>query len=289
MTGRYEFRLHIGAHKTATTNLQDVLAARSGLLLQGGCTYLSRRFMRKSGLVKAVYENYWSMLRPWEKRLSLEEFLTLPEGHPKRLLISEEDVLGMSINLLHGIYPEAKRWLLPWASIVDPKKAHIFLSGRDYASILPSAYSQALRDGAIPRVFSAYRDDWITHQPSWVDLIQTICALFSGSRVTVWTMEHYLESPAAIFKAVSGVELPDGVMEAPRETRLLSASAIRKIEQLDGAVTGKARWQTVQALIAADDSTELFDPLSAREKALLSERYRQDIQRIKQLPVEFLG
>ena len=79
-----ELRLHIGAHKTATTHLQDSLAAQSGKILAGGLVYLSRGFVRRFGLVQSIIENHRRLPGGGQGFRSLDDIIVLPP--PKSLL-----------------------------------------------------------------------------------------------------------------------------------------------------------------------------------------------------------
>ena len=284
-----ELRLHVGAHKTATTHLQDSLAAQSGKILEGGLVYLSRGFERRFGLVQGIIENHRRLQGGGQGFQSLDDIIVLPEGHPRRIMISEEDILGMSIDLLDGLYPRAAARLRPWAAVMGGARPHIFLSIRNYADILPSAYSQALRDGTQPHAMASYRTLWLGRKPSWVELIKTVQAVFGDARLTVWSMDFYRHSAAAVRTAVTGLDLPGELDAAPEGTRRLTAAAVRRIEAL-GPLPGRAaRLQAVNEIVAAETGSEPFDPLPPGEKAFHSDRYARDLELIKRMPLEYLG
>lgn len=285
----HEIRLHIGAHKTATTHLQQVLDAHKRTTLRNGCVYLSRGFVRREGLLRAVHANHWKPPAAFGRARCLSQFLSMPDEYPKRILISEEDILGLSTDLLDLIYRKVRRHLLPWSTLAEGGGMHIHLAIRDHAGILPSAYSQALKDGPVPFLFEDYKQGWLAARPSWATLVETIITLFGSSRVTVWTMEYHLANPAEIFRVLSGTELTDIPMQAPRGTRRLSAVTVRRMEQLDPSLGGSAGWRAVQELMRDNDPADAFDPLSMDEKAVLSALYRSDIERIRGMGVRFLG
>jgi hypothetical protein len=284
-----ELRLHIGAHKTATTDLQDNLAAQSGIILQGGLVYLSRGFVRKSGLLRGMHDNYRRLALGRSGFRSLDEVVVLPEGHPRRLLISEENILGLSTDLLEGLYPRARTQLEPWAAALGSTRLQIYLSIRNYAEILPSAYSQALRDGAVPHAMTSYRTHWLGRKPSWIDLIKAIQAVFGATPLTVWSIDFYAHSASAVRKALTGLDLPGQSASRSDETRRLTADAVRRIEDLGRSLSGPARAQAIHNIVTSDTSRILFDPLPAEEKAFHSERYSKDIEVIKKMPLQYLG
>lgn len=295
-----ELRLHIGAHKTATTHLQDSLSAQSGRILQSGLVYLSRSSVRESRLVRRINENCQQRLGGWRglrslvlgsrgRIRSLEEVIVLPESHPRRILILEENIIGSSSDLLMGLYPRAAVRLAPWAKLMGDARPHIFLSIRNYADILPSAYSQALRDGTIREGMAAYRVHWLERKPSWVDLIIATRSVFGDARLTLWTLDYYSHSPSSVRLAMTGVDLPEEFISVPRNTRRLSTEAVRRIEALDQDLSNQNRMEAVNEIVMSDDGSDLFDPLPTSERAFHTERYFRDLEIIKQLPLEFLG
>ncbi|WP_421695023.1 hypothetical protein [Aestuariivirga sp.] len=286
--GPEEVRLHIGAHKTATTHLQDNLEAQQRALIEGGCLYLPRDRTRSAGLLRAIFANHLNG-NPQTRKSSLGEFLTLPPGLPRRFLLSEEDILGSAVDLLTGFYPHARARLLPFAGITRPESRRVFLSIRNYADLLPSVYSQALRDGSSTITFTQHLNRWLEAPPSWVELIETIGDVLGPANVTVWTLEFYLRNPAAILQRVSGVDVPEVKHGIPGDTTRLTAGAIRRIEALDPAMNLAQRRQAAQQLIAEERAGERYDPLSAEQKAILTARYQSDLARLAALPVTFLG
>lgn len=282
-------RLHIGAHKTATTHLQDNLAAQEALILRHGWAYLARPMVRRAGLLQAVFAQHVRLAQGQGRRLLLDEMLKPPPQIPRSFILSEEDILGSSADLLTTLYPHARVRLLAWAAMAPHEAVEVFLAIRDYAGLLPSAYSQALRDGSTPPPFAACRDAWLAGGLSWADLVGTIADVFGPSRVTVWTMEHYLANPSAVLSAFAGMPLPEVKRGAPSDTTRLSASLVRDIAALDPGLALAARRAAAQRLVDQAAPGPKFDPLTAAEKACLSARYRADIDRIRALPVSFLG
>lgn len=288
-SGIEELRFHIGAHKTATTHFQDNLNANGARLQNNGWLYLSRRFVRQSGLISRVHHNYWQVTWPGRRQFSLGEILLIPDGHPRKLLLSEEDSIGMSRNLLEGLYPRARERLLPWAAAVKPEKMSIYISIRSQADILCSAYSQALRDGSVIGSFEEYKSYWIHRKPSWSNLVKISKALFPSSRITVWTFDKYTERPAEIIKLFCDLSAPDVDETISTETNRLSVGVIRKIEALDGSIAIADRRKIIRDYISMDNSSERFDPLTAQEKKSLREQYEKDLGEVSRIGVKLVS
>lgn len=289
--GPLTVRLHIGAHKTATTHLQDNLAAQESTILRNGWAYLPRPMLRGSGLMGAVFGQFQALQQQQgARRLTLAEMINPPPHIPRRFILSEEDILGSSADVIGGVYPHARARLAAWAVAAPPATTAVFLAIRDYAGLLPSAYSQALRDGSPVRPFAAYRDLWLGGSLGWPGLVATILDVYRGASLTVWTMERYLENPGAVLSAFAGMPLPEVKKGAPAETTRLSADLVRKLEALDPALPFPARREAAQKITAAAGSGGTrYDPLSADEKSQLSARYKADVETIRKMPVTFIG
>ena len=229
-----EWRLHIGVHKTATTHLQDILAANRDGLAIGGFDYFPRNLIRQSKLVSVINHNYWQTQLPYSRRIPLEELITPLRSGPAKIIVSEENIVGNSAQLLSGLYPNLLSRLVPWSSIMDNGNATIFISLRNFADILPSAYSQALRDGSVIPPFRHFLDFWLEKRPKWSQFISRVQGIFPNSRLRVWTFDEYLENKLRIATLLSGVaNLKTIDVPIPRQTKTLSWEAISYIEKLD--------------------------------------------------------
>lgn len=284
-----ELRLHIGAHKTATTHLQENLAAQQQALIAGGCVYLPQQVSRKVGFLPAVFANHLLEPSAAAKKKHFENFLNIPPTAPRRILFSEEDILGSSIDLVSGFYPHAGLRLQPFASITSPTHTQIFLAIRNYADLLPSAYSQALRDGSVLEPFAHYQQRWLANPPSWVSLIGSIRSAFPAAPLIVWTMAQYFRTPEAVLERMSGVPLKIVKAGAPENTTRLTAAAVRRAERLNPSLPPAQRRQAVAQLIAEEGGGPLFDPLPPDQKAMLTARYEADLQALSRLGIDFLG
>ena len=284
-----EFRLHIGAHKTATTHLQNILAANKAYLLEHGIFYLPRIVIRQTGLVKIVNENYSTAGKNKSQTLSWGQLIRPPYEDVKCCILSEENIIGGCVDLLESLYPTVERRLLPWSDLANNGNTKLYIAIRDYASILTSAYSQALRDGSKVLPFSVYLETWLRNKPSWYALINKVRSLFAETEITVWTFERYIVDYAQVASCVSGVEIPKTDIAIPDKTKSLSADAIRRIEGISPSADWKTRMQMIREIDESDKSSERFDPLSVGERSELQGRYLIDVENIKKMDVKLLS
>lgn len=282
--------LHIGLHKTATTHLQDSLLAATATLRRHDVGYVGRDEVQRTGLLRYIRAgefHRWGLTERLQHR-SPESFLRSrllgSTRGCERVVISEERVLGRAVDLIEGVYPNLETYLTTLRSIMGDD-AVLYLSLRNQADVLPSAYCQALRSHSSPRPFAAIADDWVTSPPRWTTLIERIRNVMLGVQIKVWTYEQYVADPMRVMSALTG--LPSWSNEAPlarpERTARLSAPAVAHLESLQGETPQRVRAAAAEAVHLSGDP---FDPLSDDDKRALRRAYDLDMAEIK--PSEWL-
>lgn len=139
-----EWRIHLGAHKTATTHLQQTLEAHRPALVERGVDFIHFRAFR-SVATPYVRPNSWQR-RLWSPPVArrFERALDgLRATGPDTVLLSDEDILGYSRDQLgRTLYPQPGRciWCAIWPA--GPNAP---------ACSLPSARSTACCPRPMPR------------------------------------------------------------------------------------------------------------------------------------------
>lgn len=281
-----QWRLHIGVHKTATTHLQDTLLSCRNQLDMFGVHFLPRERLLMAGLIKFVRFGQFVRHGFAERALLRTDLACLRERLLRRVqthdavLISEERLMGRTTDLLEGFYPNLEAYLSELARIIGNDRIVIFLSIRNQADILPSAYSQALRTHTRPQPIEVLADEWLRAPPRWTDLIKRLRTVLPGASLKVWTFDDYVSNPNGVISALTGIEhlaIPE--VARPERTARLSANAVTALEELQPLMLVDEEKRAATAL-AAQLSGPVFDPLTPREKARLSEIYEQDLAEI---------
>lgn len=278
-----QWRLHLGAHKTATTHLQDTLLSCRHQLGLSGVHYLPRDRLLIAGLIKFVRFGQFARHGFAERALLRTDLACMRQRLLKRVqgndrvLISEERLLGRTTDLLDGFYPNLEASLSALARIIGNDQIAVFLSIRNQAEILPSAYSQALRTHTQPRPFEVLSAEWLHSPPRWTDLIRRLRVALPDARVRVWTFDDYVGNPKGVISALTGVEhldIPE--VARPDRTTRLSAKAVLALEELQvlKLVDDEKHEATAHA---AQLGGPAFDPLNDREKDKLKQIYEQDL------------
>ena len=282
-----EWRLHIGAHKTATTHLQDILAANRHQLAVAGFDYFPRNLVRQSKLASVINQNYWQTQRPYSRRISLEELVMPLRSGPEKIIVSEENIIGNSAQLLRGLYPDLQSRLVPWSSTMDERKTTVFVSLRNFADVLPSAYSQALRDGSVIPPFRQFLAFWLEKRPKWSQFISRVREVFPNSRLRVWTFDEYSENSLRIASLLGGVaNLKIIDVPIPRQTKILSWEAINYIEKLDPRLPFLERRQRILDIVSSTVESDPFSPLNKFERNELADYYMRDMELIRSMGLD---
>ena len=283
-----QLHLHVGAHKTATQHVQDTLSMGRKVLFERGVDYLPRDEVRRVKLPPGAGLWRWRVRLGWPMRRRFEATLAPLRRGPERVLISEEDLLGWSTELLAWpFYPRAEQRLQCFASFAGRTELKVFLSVRNFAKLLPSAYAQVLRWRPVPGGFEVIRAAALRRPPSWTDLILRIRRVLPTAQILVWTVEDYSTRSREILAEFCGTEIPNlPELPPPRRTRSPSAQAISAIEALNsglGEGTGSDYSKAVRSIIDEDRGKEKFVPFSDGDAAFLTEAYQDDLARLSRI------
>ena len=284
-----KWNVHIGLHRTATTNLQNTLAVVRDQLREHGVDYPTREMLRENRLVDRYFKRRsgLSALLPdaYYRRRLLTDLNKVCGGLPT-LIFSEEQWVGKVPDILHQpYYPNLNDRITRLIRCIGKKDITLFLSLREYSSIFSSAYSQALRQGALYSKNDLSALLWKTMEspPNWADLVRRVKTAAPGIPLRIWTFEDYIRDPKPVLETFTGVNLPVWPkLDAPESTRGLSLESIREIQEIGRDLSKNVRISTIRKITAADKGTTKFDPFTAEEKFRLRKAYDADLQTIEQ-------
>jgi hypothetical protein len=284
MSDPVSWRIHIGAHKTGTTHLQDFLSQHRDALGAAGVDFLPRPSVRAAQIRRCFKPKRSSWFPPlFSRRRTLSETLGPLRAGPATVVVSEESLIGKYYGLYQSpIYPDLEKRLSLIARDLGRERLRLFVSIRDYSELLPSVYSQCLRQGKRMPVFDEFRNQLVNNPPNWHEFIARIRDTVPGVPLTVWTHEDYIVFNREIMSHFCGTAVPEGEMiPAPKQTRRLSASTVMAIEALDPSLSKQEYEVEVKKLCDADDGSHKHDPFDSTEKAQLSNLYLKHLQQIR--------
>lgn len=277
-----ELRIHLGAHKTATTHVQDSLLAHRSAIARAGVDYIPRE---EFGPLQRRFSNpeNWRK-RLWSKPIEgmfLRRFGRLRNGS-STVLLSDEDLLGYSYDLFSSqVYSEG-RGLHIVRALARESKVALFLGIRSFDQILPSAYAQTIKAIApAPGWLNEIRKELVASPPSWLDLVSRLQSEFPMAQLKIWTQEDYRHHSQEILTFLVGRDVGHfPAIAPPQRTTSPSNEAISAAEQLDPYLPMNVRRAQVRKIfyedLPAGDGRAPFSPLSKQEVNVLRDRYEAD-------------
>jgi DNA-binding phage protein len=252
--------LHVGAHKTATTYLQQILSAQQQALLQHNVNYvmLSKNLRTLLGAVsrKSNQQILAEAAQMMEKELSAS-----PSGH--NVLVSWEGLLGAPI-VVGGLYPQSAIFAEFFKEFFRNSDSRVVLYVRRQDDFLASAYVQSVKEGSALS-FDAYLDQVDYAQLEWRTVIEPWQE--SGAKITVAPYETIrmghsaFVAPIAAAIGLTAEELPGNpavVVNRSYTNKALSAAlAVNGVVDLSRQESKQLR-RYLERLFADGDKPELL-------------------------------
>ena len=199
--------IHAGAHKTASTHLQNRVLENENLVVKCGCSYLGPEKIRDQ------FGTLWRALgrsdTPDEQKRKLA---ALAAGQP-RLVISEENIIGGFKDLMNGpnraiLYPKAVERLARLAQLVAPNPLHIAMAVREPSSYYVSVYNQLLLSGRF-QTWERFSKGLDPTAVKWSDILRPIAEIPGVAAVSIWRYEDYHRLLPQILNTLLGQPRPD--------------------------------------------------------------------------------
>ena len=275
------WRLHLGAHKTATTHIQQVCAALdlerwgAGYMGNDEATPLRIPDMRRRALPR--------LLSPALRRREMLRSLGAMGRLRDHMILSNEDWIGHGEAALGPVlYPEAAGRIRSLVrGLARDGEVEVFLSVRSPDGFLPSVYAQVLRYRPYPTDFAPIRERALARPPDWADLVDRVAEAAGDVPLRVWPYEAYRAHALAVLRALTGLPLEAlPQIEDPAATRTPSAEAVRRVEALSGLTEYRRRIPAVESIY---DGTrgEKFMPFAPEEREALRAAYAAQLDAIR--------
>jgi hypothetical protein len=275
--------LHIGAHKTGTTQLQDILELQRDNLLSQGLDYLPRREFRGAKLKRIVMSQRFDRFsfNRWCNK-SFDDHTRHIRNNAATVLVSEENIIGTAGDLLcNTLYPQIERNISAWVKLFENNTVDVLFSIRSYASLLVSAYTQMIREGkSISSIHQYYENFLLISRPNWSNVVDRILLAWPNVNLRVWSLEKYSQHKFEILERVTGCKILRNEIGIPSGTRTPSAQTVQKALRIDQSLTKKDRKLEIAKLYAEDDFKDKYAPFNENEIEFLTALYRMDLAKI---------
>ena len=271
-----DITLHLGAHKTASTYLQSVLASSLDRLRAAGVDYVTLQEMREK--VTPRVARMGLNLKP-----AVKELLEDHAGY-RRLILSDENLPGGSREIIERTYyPAAGKRVGRLIRALAGHRVQIVLAMRSYEAFISSMYCECIRHGAFLTP-AAYLSQLDAERVSWPALLAQLSALVGEDAITLWRFEDFAAIENDVLAAMAGgirIEWakPDTVVR-----RSFSQKAVDALVALEPVLSGEEIRMLVEPVSDAlpkSRSSPAFRAHDEKAAAALKKRYDQDIARIQ--------
>lgn len=285
--------IHVGAHKTASTHLQQSLRSVMPQMQAAGIHYSDAAHWRGWPMRLAAALDDGPQGRRLLRRLQAR-FDPIDEFWPHQIL-SEENILGtLRPDSLIGdrvIYPQAQRRMNRLCGAFRRRPATVCLAVRDPLDFFTSAFSMRVLGGHA-LVWEEYLDGYDPATVSWTGLARRLLAARGVARLIVWRYEDYAALRPALLARLLPADVAAAVPDGPRAVVGLSQTAYdaflrRAMEDVDADLAEIAR-AADQQYPRRDDHARLITGDAALAAACAA-AYAADMDTLAALPgVEFL-
>lgn len=200
-------RLHIGAHKTATTEIQQAMRRVRGQFEDAGTSYMGPKGLRGDwvSLHQAMFKRDEAA-----REKAITRFRRWLRNHDHHVL-SEENIIGtIHRRRLFGgdnlLYPNAVENIGLLRELMGNPQVELFLSVRDPAEFVTSAYGQVLREGVAMGI-EDYVAGFDVPTLSWSDLVGRLRDCDGVTRLVCWRYEDYADLRPHILSMLLGPDL----------------------------------------------------------------------------------
>jgi hypothetical protein len=288
-----EVVVHFGAHKTATTFIQEFMKSKKPQLRKQGVGYVPLNVTREvlfpyvPRRVKALQQENKTQDPAKVAKLVLACVRPQAEGLPplRRLVVSDENLAGSPHALVKSgqLYPEAPLRLQVMREMFPESQFSLLFCIRDYADFLVSCYCEVLRAhklGPLPNLLASIRPEAM----SWPRLFEQISSAMPGIELRFWRYEDFVHSPADVAAEMASVPLDDVKEAMSKKVRpSLSVKAVAMLQALSGIVSDAEHKRLANYLAEKFEFEENGGKLRINDEAQvekLKQMYRADLEEL---------
>jgi hypothetical protein len=267
---------HLGAHKTATTYIQNRLQANDELLQAHNVYYPGIGEMRR----QFTYRMHDKVRNEFTTKM-----LGLRETHD--ILLSDENMAGGidDVMRLDRQYKETAPKLAKYCEIMETDEPTVFFALREYSSFVISIYCEYLRHYPYLE-FETFAHQYRASGFNWVALVGEMLAAMPKARLYLWDFADFPVLEEEILAAMTGVKDTEFKPLHGMHRESFSSLAVNCIAALSTVIDLKNMQKLLPALTRAfPKGTEYpaFNPLPAEYVAEARAHYTSDLLKIRQL------
>jgi len=212
-----KIHLHLGAHKTASTFIQNWLFVHKEQLNANGVCYIPLEKLRNniSNSIRHLID------KPLDIKSKLDSLISenyIKDQNPEILIISEENFLGSPESLGNSgiLYQDFHQRVAALSNLFIDNEVKVFLSIRSYDSFYPSMYAEIFRHGYFYS-FDYFIDKLDINNNSWLSVINIIKNHFGEPYL--WKYESFKSNYKMIIADLSTLQINDNDINIKRVIR----------------------------------------------------------------------
>ena len=267
--------LHLGAHKTATTYIQQALEQSSDALRARGVGYIPLGEMRPA-ITRSI--GLSGIARGRAARRVLDRYCDC-----RTLILSDENIPGLPVPGRRGLYYPRRRFRVRRLLRKLPRAdVRIFFAIRAYDSFVSSMYSEIIRHSPFvaPDLYLKGVD---IDAFDWRRVIASFVGMVGAERVTVWRHEDLASVQDRLFDLLTAGhgECVQPPAEAVRPS--LSTEAVARLVALQTHLAPfeiRAQVEKVSREFPRGPGNPTFSAYDAERAAELRQRYARETSRL---------
>ena len=275
--------LHLGAHKTATTYIQNILNTNQRLLNDNEIYFSTPTQLRN----ERWFESILTKDGIDDIHGDNTEENTIPTSG--LWIISEENILGIPYDFMtsNEIYPRASKRLHNLKKLISDKDITIYFSIRCYHSYYSSCYLEVVRNNGYLDFSNFYDKSRFKHN-TWLSVIDVLTKIFPENNIVLWCYEDFIKLENIILKKLTGLADNELVIDdsAALKRTSLSSKALDRLKKMSSKKQYPVTSEQIETLnleLPRTPETPSFMPFSEAEITLFKKRYKNDIREIKEI------
>lgn len=282
-------RVHLGAHKTASTHLQHTLARNRKRLAREGTAYIPLSTLRSTftpafrtelrraaeGIVTDAPVELWQILERCIDQTT--------ECHS--LVISDENLLGglSSLERRGLLYPERLEHLNLMHQVLRNRPVRVLFAIRDYPNFYASAYAELVRAARTTRSFTDFLTRIDFERNRWTEIVRDFCEVFGKENVQVFRYEDYRDNTVRILQTLLGSQIDLKVRAKKPVRESLTSAGVRAMLAVANTLSGNERRQLGNYLATQFNPDQPEHKITMEDKNLereLRELYAGDVEQL---------